>query len=94
VSRVLQIKRFEPKRVAVCPQLCQPLKALRVSLTSCIRRSPNCPMPTKTAIRTANATPNLSPMRFLFTSNSYGSALPVWVKVWKEEFSKTFFPQL
>ena len=37
----------------------------------CIRRSPNCPMPTKRAMRTVNAVPNFRPMRLVFNANSF-----------------------
>src|SRR5450755_1511075 len=36
----------------------------------CIRRSPNCPMAAKRAMRTVNAMPKFSPMRLVFNANS------------------------
>ena len=47
-----------------------PATAERVSSIACIRRSPNCPMAAKRAMRTVNAMPNFSPMRLVFKANS------------------------
>jgi len=47
-----------------------PVISERVSSIVCIRRKPNCPMASTMAIRTANATPNLSGMCLIVNSKS------------------------
>src|ERR1700691_191063 len=61
VIRLLRLEKVNTSRASCNLSALPSVMLLRVSLISCIRRSPNCPIPTKRAIRTANATANFNP---------------------------------